>query len=307
MSKQRTLSSAFTLKGKGLHTGLMLCAEFLPAEAGFGYKIQRTDLEGSPLIDVLAENVIDTSRGTVVACGDARCSTIEHCMAALYASGIDNCLIRVDGPEVPILDGSARYVWEAIARAGVTEQDLERKELVVSEPITFEDAENGSALTLLPAEGFSVEATIAFPSQFIHSQQASLADLSQFGEEIAAARTFVFVREILPLLQLGLIKGGDLDNAIVIYEHEVSQEMLDGIADQLGVAHRDATKLGYLNSRPLTWDNEPARHKLLDIIGDMALIGCRIQGRIVAMRPGHTVNNRFARLVRQRLTSANEQ
>ncbi len=301
MSKQRTLKSAFTLQGKGLHTGLKLTTTFNPAPEGYGYKIQRTDLEGQPIIDVVAENVVDTSRGTVVACGEARCSTIEHCMAALYASGVDNCLIQTDGPEVPILDGSARYVWEAIQKVGTEEQDAEREVLEVTEPITFEDKESGSSLTLMPADSFSVDATIAFNSQFIKSQQAVLDDLSLFGDEIAAARTFVFVREILPLLQLGLIKGGDLDNAIVIYEHEVSQEVLDGIADTLGVAHRDATKLGYLNSRPLSWDNEPARHKLLDIVGDMALIGRRLRGRLVAMRPGHTANNKFARLVRSKL------
>lgn len=301
MSKQRTIQSAFTLQGKGLHTGLMLSATFLPAPADHGFKIQRTDLEGKPIIDVLAENVVDTSRGTVVANGEVRCSTIEHCMAALYAAGVDNCLIQTNGPEVPILDGSARYVCEAIAKVGVVEQEAEREEFVVTEPIIFSDEESGSSLTLLPADGFSIDTTIAFPSQFIQSQQAILEDLSQFGEEIAAARTFVFVREILPLLQLGLIKGGDLDNAIVIYEHQVTQEVLNGIADTLGVAHRDATKLGYLNSRPLTWDNEPARHKLLDIIGDMALIGRRLRGKLVAMRPGHTVNNKFARLVRQQI------
>ncbi|MBR1838077.1 MAG: UDP-3-O-acyl-N-acetylglucosamine deacetylase [Bacteroidaceae bacterium] len=299
MSKQQTLKSSFTLQGKGLHTGLMLTATFLPAPVGHGFKIQRVDLEGKPIIDVLAENVIDTSRGTVVANGEARCSTIEHCMAALYAAGVDNCLIQTDGPEVPILDGSARYVCEAIARVGVEEQDAERDEFVVTQEIVYEDAQSGSSLRIVPADTFGVEATIAFPSQFLQSQQATLDDLSQFGTEIAAARTFVFVREILPLLQLGLIKGGDLDNAIVIYEHQEKQEVLDSIADTLGVAHRDASQLGYLNSRPLTWDNEPARHKLLDIIGDMALIGRRLRGRIIAMRPGHTANNRFARLVRE--------
>ncbi len=301
MSKQQTLKSAFTLTGKGLHTGLELKATFQPAVAGHGYKIQRTDLPNEPVIDVVAENVVDTSRGTVVANGEARCSTIEHCMAALYAAGIDNCLIQTNGPEVPILDGSARYVWEAIARVGIAEQEAEREVLVVDEEITFENEQSGSRLTLQPAPSFSVEATIAFPSQFIQSQQAVLKDLSLFGEEISGARTFVFVREILPLLQMGLIKGGDLDNAIVIYEHEVPQETLDSIADTLGVAHRDATKLGYLNSRPLTWDNEPARHKILDIIGDMALIGRRVQGRLTALRPGHTANNKFARLVRSKL------
>lgn len=299
MSKQQTLKSAFTITGKGLHTGLSLTTTFLPAPIGHGYKIQRIDLEGQPIIDVLAENVVDTSRGTVVANGEARCSTIEHCMAALYAAGVDNCLIQTDGPEVPILDGSASHVWETITKVGTEEQEAERDELIITETITYEDTESGSKITFEPADKFSIDSSIVFPSQFIRSQQAVLNDLSQFGPEIAAARTFVFVRDILPLLQLGLIKGGDLDNAIVIYERQVSQEVLDSIADSLGVAHRDATQLGYLNTRPLSWDNEPARHKLLDIIGDMALIGRRLRGHLTAVRPGHTVNNKFARLVRQ--------
>lgn len=299
--KQQTLKESFSLYGKGLHTGLNLTISFNPAPADHGYKIQRADLAGEPIIDVLAENVIDTSRGTVVANGDVRCSTIEHAMAALYSQGVDNCLIRVNGPEFPILDGSSRFFLQNIHLAGKVELDADRHYLVVDKEISFADEQTGSAVSIFPSDHFSVEATIAFNSEFISSQTARIKDMSQFEKELAAARTFVFVREIEPLLHMGLIKGGDLDNAIVIYERQMSQERLDKLADALHVPHKDATKLGYINKRPLQWDNEPARHKVLDIIGDMALVGRPIKGRIVAMRPGHTANNKFARLLRKEI------
>ncbi|MBR1652103.1 MAG: UDP-3-O-acyl-N-acetylglucosamine deacetylase [Alloprevotella sp.] len=295
---QHTLRSSFTLKSKGLHTGLDLTATFLPAPAGSGLRLQRTDLPGQPVVEALAENVVDTSRGTVVASGDVRISTIEHAMAALYAAGVDNCTVQLDGPEMPILDGSSRYFLQFILKVGLENQGVPRQYLELSEPVSFSDEQSGSRLVMTPAEDFSVEATIEFPSRFIQSQSARLDRLSDFAAEIAEARTFVFVREIEPLLQMGLIKGGDLDNAIVIYEHELPQERLDRLADSLGVSRRDATQLGYINARPLTWPNEPARHKLLDVIGDMALVGRRLRGHIVAVRPGHTANNRFARLLR---------
>ena len=277
--KQQTLKESFSLYGKGLHTGLNLTISFNPAPADHGYKIQRADLAGEPIIDVLAENVIDTSRGTVVANGDVRCSTIEHAMAALYSQGVDNCLIRVNGPEFPILDGSSRFFLQNIHLAGKVELDADRHYLVVDKEISFADEQTGSAVSIFPSDHFSVEATIAFNSEFISSQTARIKDMSQFEKELAAARTFVFVREIEPLLHMGLIKGGDLDNAIVIYERQMSQERLDKLADALHVPHKDATKLGYINKRPLQWDNEPARHKVLDIIGDMALVGRPIKGR----------------------------
>lgn len=302
--KQNTLRESFSLSGKGLHTGLKLTVTFLPAAAGHGYKIQRTDLEGEPVIDAIAENVVDTSRGTVVALpghSEVRCSTIEHAMAALYALGVDNCLLRVDGPELPILDGSSLPYVQAIRRVGLEEQAAEKDTWVIKRKTTFADDATGSSITLLPDEEFSVTAMISFESKFINSQFASLDDMDHFEQEIASARTFVFVREIEPLLSAGLIKGGDLTNAIVIYEKEVGQAKLDQLADHLGVARRDATRLGYLQEKPLVWANEPARHKLLDIIGDMALIGRPIQGRIIATRPGHTINNKFARHLRREI------
>ena len=301
MAKQTTLGGSFSLYGKGLHTGLALTVTFNPAPENNGYKIQRIDLEGEPIIEAIAENVIDTSRGTVVAKGEARCSTIEHGLAALYALGIDNCLIQVNGPEFPILDGSSKHYVENIQRVGIEEQNAEKDYYIIKKKIEFHDKKTGSSIVILPDEQFSITAMISFESQLINSQFATLDSMSDFASEISSARTFVFVREIEPLLNLGLIKGGDLDNAIVIYEREMPQEALDKLADTLKVEHRDATKLGYLNSKPLVWPNEPARHKILDIIGDMALIGRPIKGRIIATRPGHTINNKFARQMRKEI------
>ncbi len=299
--KQTTLKGSFSLFGKGLHTGLNLTVTFHPAPENFGYKIQRIDLEGQPIIDAIAENVIDTSRGTVIAKGEARCSTIEHGLAALYAMGIDNCLMTVNGPEFPILDGSSIQYVEQIRHTGIEEQNAPKDFYIIKKKIEFRDEETGSSIIILPDEQFSITAMISFDSQFLNAQFATLDNMEDFATDIASARTFVFVREIQPLLQAGLIKGGDLDNAIVIYERQISQEQLDALADKMGVEHRDAATLGYLNSKPLVWRNEPARHKLLDIIGDMALIGRPIKGRIIATRPGHTINNKFARQMRREI------
>ncbi len=299
--KQKTLKGSFSLFGKGLHTGLNLTVTFHPAPENHGYKIQRIDLEGQPVIDAIAENVIDTSRGTVVAKGEARCSTIEHGLAALYAMGIDNCLITVNGPEFPILDGSSIQYVEQIQSVGMEEQSAPKDFYVIKKKIEFKDEATGSSIIILPDEQFSITAMISFDSQFLNSQFATLDNMEDFATDIASARTFVFVREIQPLLQAGLIKGGDLDNAIVIYERQIPQEDLDKLADTMHVSHKDASQLGYLNEKPLVWRNEPARHKLLDIIGDMALIGRPIKGRIIATRPGHTINNKFARQMRREI------
>lgn len=299
--KQQTLKGSFTLFGKGLHTGLSITVTFNPAPENTGYKIQRIDLEGEPVIDAVAENVVDTQRGTVVAKGDVRVSTIEHGMSALYAMGIDNCLIQVNGPEFPILDGSAIKYVEKIREVGIQEQNAPKDFYVIRKKIEIKDENTGSCITLLPDEEFSITAMCSFESKFIASQFATLDGMTNYAEEIAAARTFVFVRDIEPLLNANLIKGGSLDNAIVIYERQMSQENLDKLADVLGVPHMDATNLGYIQNKPLVWDNECTRHKLLDIIGDMALIGRPIKGRIVATRPGHTVNNKFARLMRKEI------
>ncbi len=298
MQKQQTLAAAFTLQGKGLHTGQHITAVFNPAAENHGYKIQRTDVEGQPIIDCAAELVGDTQRGTVLVSGEIKISTIEHAMAALYASGIDNCLIQLDGPEMPILDGSAMPFVEEINKVGIVEQSANKDYYVVKHKMEI-CGENGEHLILLPDEEFCVNAQIAFDSKVLASQFATLDHLADFPAEIASARTFVFVREIEPLLNLGLIKGGDLSNAIVIYENEMPQERFDKLADTLGIPHMDATQLGYLNTKPLSWPNETARHKLLDIVGDLALIGKPIKGRVIATKPGHTINNKSARLIKK--------
>ncbi|MBR2360592.1 MAG: bifunctional UDP-3-O-[Bacteroidaceae bacterium] len=301
MLKQKTLKGSFSLCGKGLHTGLNLTVTFNPAPDNYGYKIQRIDLEGQPIIDAVAENVGNTTRGTVLCKGDIKVSTIEHAMAALYAAGIDNCLIQVNGPEFPILDGSAKFYVENIQRVGIEEQTAVKDYYIIKSKIEYRDEETGSSIMILPDENFSVNALISYDSQVLFNQFATLDNMENFASEIASSRTFVFVREIEPLLNAGLVKGGDLDNAIVIYERQMDQERFDKLADIMGVPHMDATKLGYINHIPLVHCNEPARHKLLDIIGDLALIGKPIKGRIIATRPGHTVNNKFARLIRKEI------
>ena len=301
MEKQRTIKDSFRLSGKGLHTGLDLVVEFCPAPENYGYKIQRVDVEGQPLIDVLAENVTETQRSTVLSNGVEHVSTIEHGLAALYALGVDNCHIKVNGPEFPILEGSAQPYVEHIQRVGIVEQETEKEYLVIDEPIEYHDEQSGSVLRIEPAEEFSVSVVVSFDGSSISDQRAELAHMADFSREIAAARTFVFVRDIEPLLAAGLIKGGDLDNAIVLYEREMSQERFDRIADAMNIPRMDAKRLGYINHRPLVWDNEPARHKLLDVVGDMALLGAPVKGRITAYRPGHRVNNQLARKVRKQL------
>lgn len=301
MSKQKTLKGSFALCGKGLHTGLSLTVTFNPAPENSGYKIQRIDLENQPVIEAIAENVVDTQRGTVLGKGDVRVSTIEHGMSALYAMGIDNCLIQVNGPEFPILDGSASMYVDKINEIGIEEQNAPKDYYIIRHKIEIKDEESGSCITILPDEGFSLTTMCSFESKFINSQFATLDDMDAYATEIATARTFVFVRDIEPLLKANLIKGGDMDNAIVIYERQTTQERLDQLADFLKVPRLDATKLGYIQHKPLVWENECTRHKLLDIIGDMALIGRPIKGRIIATRPGHTINNKFARLMRREI------
>ena len=274
MSKQNTLKGSFALCGKGLHTGLNLTITFNPAKENSGYKIQRIDIEGQPIIDAIAENVIDTQRGTVLGKGEARVSTVEHALAALYALGIDNCLIQVNGPEFPILDGSAAQYIEKIREIGIEEQNAPKDFYIIRNKIEVRDDNTGSCITILPDEEFSLTVMCSFDSKFINSQFATLDKIENFATEIAPARTFVFVRDIEPLLNANLIKGGDMDNA---------------------------TRLGYIQHKPLVWENECTRHKLLDVIGDMALIGKPIRGRIIATRPGHTINNKFARQVRREI------
>lgn len=297
--RQKTLQNSFTLSGVGLHTGLDIVVTFNPAPVDHGYKIKRIDLENQPVIDALAENVVNTQRGTVIGKGNVTVSTIEHGLSALFALGIDNCLIEVNASEFPILDGSAIEYVREIRKAGILEQDKDKDFYVVRKKIEVFDEKTGSKLTLLPDEAFCVNSFIEFDSKYIPNQSASMDNVTDYETEIAPSRTFVFVRDIQQLRSAGLIKGGNLDNAIVIYERKLSQHELDEIADELRVPHHNANELGYLNNRKLMFPNEPARHKLLDIIGDMALIGKPIKGRLIATRPGHKINNQLARVIRK--------
>lgn len=299
MQKQRTLAASFSLKGKGLHTGLEIGITFNPAPENHGYKIKRIDMEGQPVIDALAENVIYTQRGTILSKNGVQIGTIEHAMATLYAFEIDNCLIEVNAPEFPILDGSALSFAEEIQRVGIVEQGAPKTFYYVKHKIEVKDEETGSSLVILPDDKFSVNALISYDSPVLSNQFATLNDLSEFPTEIAASRTFVFVREVETLLNNNLIKGGDLDNAIVIYDQEIPQASLDKLADMLQIPHKNVQTLGYINNKPLVFVNEPARHKLLDVIGDIALIGRPICGRVIATRPGHRINNQLARLIRK--------
>ena len=256
-------------------------------------------MEGQPTIDALAENVVNTQRGTVLSKNGVQVSTIEHAMAALYAYEIDNCLIEVNAPEFPILDGSSRFFSEEIQKTGVVEQNAPKDYYIVKHKIEVKDEETGSSLIILPDDKFSVNVLISFDSPVLSNQFATLNDLSEFPTELAASRTFVFVREVEMLLNNNLIKGGDLDNAIVIYAQKIPQESLDKLADMLNIPHKNVQELGYINNKPLVFDNEPARHKLIDVIGDIALIGKPIRGRVIATRPGHKINNQLARMIRK--------
>ncbi|MBD5193131.1 MAG: bifunctional UDP-3-O-[3-hydroxymyristoyl] N-acetylglucosamine deacetylase/3-hydroxyacyl-ACP dehydratase [Bacteroides sp.] len=299
--KQITLKAPFTVKGKGLHTGREIEAEFLPAPENTGYKFQRTDLENEPIIDALAENVVSTTRGTVIAKGDVQISTIEHSMAALYASGIDNCLIKINGPEMPILDGSAREFVAKIAEVGTEEQNQDKDFYIVKQKMEVRDTETGASIVVLPDTEFSLDVMVQYPSPVLTNQFATLEHLDEFAEKIADSRTFVFVREIEPLVNANLIKGGDLQNAVVIYDSPMGQEQLDRLADIMGVDHKEVSEFGYIQERPLTSENEPARHKLMDVLGDIALIGRPLKGKVIAVRPGHSINTTFAKKIRREI------
>lgn len=301
MQKQNTLADSFSLEGKGLHTGLNIHITFNPAPENHGYKIKRTDLPEQPIIDAVAENVINTQRGTVIGKKDIQISTIEHAMAALYAAGIDNCLIEVDAPEFPILGGSSRFYTEGISKVGLKKQTANKQYYIVKHKIEVKDEETGASIMILPEDNFSVNVLVSYNSPVLTNQYAVMDDLSQFPSEISASRTFVFVREIEMLIQNNLIKGGDLDNAIVIYDQKVSQDSLDKLADMMNQPRKSAEELGYISNNPLVFDNEPARHKLLDVIGDIALIGRTLKGRIIATHPGHSINNKLARMIRKEI------
>jgi UDP-3-O-[3-hydroxymyristoyl] N-acetylglucosamine deacetylase / 3-hydroxyacyl-[acyl-carrier-protein] dehydratase len=297
--KQNTIQRPASVKGKGLHTGLEVTITFNPAPENFGFKFKRVDLENQPIINAVAENVVDTSRGTTIEEKGARVSTIEHVMAALVGLGIDNCLIEINGPEMPIADGSSTYFVNALHEAGKQEQEAERRIYEIKEKVTYTDPKRGVEISIYPDDRLSIDVMIDYNSKVLGHQYALLNTIDDFEKEIAPCRTFVFLHEIELLLKHNLIKGGDIDNAIVIMDRPVSQEELDRLAGLLNKPTIQVKPEGILNNLDLRFSNECARHKLLDIVGDLALVGTALKGRIVAKRPGHLANTELAKILRQ--------
>ncbi|HEY0978109.1 MAG TPA: bifunctional UDP-3-O-[3-hydroxymyristoyl] N-acetylglucosamine deacetylase/3-hydroxyacyl-ACP dehydratase [Flavobacteriales bacterium] len=304
--KQHTLKAPATLHGVGLHTGEPVTLTLCPAPVGHGYKFQRTDLEGQPIIDADADLVVSTARGTTLGKGDVRVNTTEHVLAAIYALGVDNCLIQLSGPEVPIMDGSALPFVHAIEAVGLQEQDAPRNWWELKEPIWFETSERGTEMLGVPAPGgeFRLTVMVDYNSPVLGTQHASMYNTGEFKAEIAPCRTFVFLRELEQLAKAGLIKGGDLDNAIVLEDREgITKDDLKALAKSIGRDYQEVEirRNGVLNTTDLKFLNEPARHKLLDIVGDLALVGRPIKGHILAARPGHFGNTSFAKRIKERM------
>lgn len=298
--KQQTIKKSVSVEGVGLHTGQTVVLTFHPAPINHGYKFRRSDLEGEPVINADVNRVISTNRGTTIKTGEAQISTIEHALSALSGMQIDNVLIDVNGPEVPIMDGSAMPFVNALESAGIEEQEADREFFEVLEPISFHDEETGAELLALPADHFEVITMIDFNSPVLGQQYATLSNLEDYAKEIAPCRTFVFLHEIEFLFKQNLIKGGDLDNAIVIVDRKVSQEELDDLAKKLGKPSVNVNQEGILNTLDLHFKNEPARHKLLDVVGDITLLGKPIKGKIVATKPGHKANMEFTRILKKK-------
>jgi UDP-3-O-[3-hydroxymyristoyl] N-acetylglucosamine deacetylase/3-hydroxyacyl-[acyl-carrier-protein] dehydratase len=295
--KQKTLAKEFSISGKGLHTSCLVTMTFKPTPENYGFRFKRIDLDHQPVINASADLVVDTSRGTVLEYDGARISTIEHCLAALTGMDLDNVLIEVDNEEAPILDGSAHAYVVAIEKAGIQEQNADREYYVVTEKMVYRNEKTGSEIIALPDSDYSLNVLISFNSTVLNNQFASLDNLKNFKDEISNCRTFVFLHELEFLLKNNLVKGGDLDSAIVIMDREVSQEELDRIADLFHHKRVEVKSQGILNNIELHHENECARHKLLDVIGDLALAGKRIKGRIIATKPGHQANTSFAKML----------
>ncbi len=299
MTKQKTIAKAFYFKGTGLHTGLMVNASIHPGAENSGILFQRVDIEGNPVVKALVEYVVDTSRSTVLECNDVRISTVEHALSALTGMGIDNAIIKLDAPEMPILDGSAIKYVEAISEVGVVEQNADREYFEIKEPIVYKNEDSGVELMALPADEYSASVMIDYNSAVLGNQFASINSLDEFADNIAPSRTFVFFRELEFLWKNNLIKGGSLDNAIVVLDREVEQEELDRIADLFNKPRIGVRSQGILSNTKLHFSNEPARHKLLDLIGDLTLVGTRLKGKIIATRCGHQANVNFAHLIKE--------
>jgi UDP-3-O-[3-hydroxymyristoyl] N-acetylglucosamine deacetylase/3-hydroxyacyl-[acyl-carrier-protein] dehydratase len=296
---QCTIKNVISVEGTGLHTGQQGKITFNPAPVNHGIKFRRTDIEGQPIIEADVDHVVDTSRGTTLGKNGARVYTIEHVLAAATGLGVDNLLIDMDMDEIPIRDGSARYFVEALESAGIEEQNAAREYIVIKHPVHFKNEEKGFELSIEPYDSYKVDVKIDYGTEVLNTQHASLDDLTKFKNEIAPCRTFVFLHELEFLLKNNLIRGGDLSNAIVFVNRKVSQEELDRLADLFKKPKVKVKDEGILNNLDLHFDNEPARHKLLDVIGDLSLLGKRIKGHVKAFRPGHYANTEFAKLIKE--------
>jgi UDP-3-O-[3-hydroxymyristoyl] N-acetylglucosamine deacetylase/3-hydroxyacyl-[acyl-carrier-protein] dehydratase len=308
--KQRTLKSPVKLQGIGLHTGQLVNLEICPAPDNHGYKFQRVDLNGQPTIKADVDLVVATDRGTTLEQNGARVYTTEHILAALYGCEVDNALIKLDAPEVPIMDGSSLLFVNAFEAVGYEEQEAERNYFVLTENIPWEDPEKGTEFLAIPDENYRITVMVDYNSPVLGTQHASMYHLGDFKTEIAKCRTFVFLRELEYLASNNLIKGGDLDNAIVLVERkDIQQEELDRLAKLLGKEDLKISidGIGVLNSTKLQYENEPARHKLLDIVGDLALIGRPIKAHILAARPGHAGNVKFAKILKEQIKKQENQ
>ena len=299
--KQTTINQAVSISGVGLHTGKSATLTFQPAPVDHGYRIQRIDLPDQPIINADVSRVVNTERSTTIQNGSASVSTIEHALSALYGLRIDNVLLQIDGPEMPIMDGSAAPFVKILQTAGIAEQEADREYFVIDQPLTYRDEVTGAELTAMPADDFQVVSMIDFNSALLGQQYAILLDINQYPTEIAPSRTFVFVHELETLFAHNLIKGGDLSNAIVIADKPVAQSTLDELAEKMGRPKVEVNGEGILNTIDLHFQNEPARHKLLDVIGDVALLGAPIKGKILATKPGHKANVEFTKMLKKRL------
>jgi UDP-3-O-[3-hydroxymyristoyl] N-acetylglucosamine deacetylase/3-hydroxyacyl-[acyl-carrier-protein] dehydratase len=303
---QRTIKSPVLFSGIGLHTGEKVNLEIIPADANYGYRFQRIDLEGEPIIKADCDLVVATDRGTTLEQNGARVYTTEHILSALYGCQVDNALIKIDGPEVPIMDGSSKLFVDAIEEVGYEDQNEERIYLELDENIAWEDLDKGVEFLAIPDKNYRITVMVDYKSPVLGTQHASMYKIDEFKYEIAPSRTFVFLRELEFLAKNNLIKGGSLDNAIVLVEREnVGAEELDRLAELLGKkdVKFEVEGIGVLNSTKLQFENEPARHKLLDIVGDLALIGRPIKAHILAARPGHSGNVRFAKVLKNYMKS----
>lgn len=294
-TKQRTLQQAVSVTGVGLHTGKKATLTFKPAPENHGFRFCRIDMEGSPVIEADVDNVVDTARGTTLEKNGARVSTTEHALAALMGMDLDNVLMEIDGPEVPILDGSSWPFIQALESAGVAEQNAEREYFVLKENLTYEDPVKKVEMLAVPQDDFRVTVMVDYNSELLGTQHASMYRIGEFKESISKCRTFVFLHELEALLQHNLIKGGDLDNAIVMVDKPIPDEKLDHLRKVFNKPNVEVKGRGVLNNTQLHFYNEPARHKLLDIVGDLALVGVHMKIHILAARPGHAGNVEFAK------------